>query len=398
MLRPLVLPQRRNHTVKHLTKTFFPHLDALRFFAFLAVFVNHTFNSLGYYNSDQTYQFIVKNFFSNGDLGVSFFFVLSGFLITYLLLEEKTNTGRIDIKKFYVRRVLRIWPVYFLVVGTGLLLLPLLSPFIPPGFPLRHATDKLNPWLYIGFAGNFDYLYNGISNVVIGILWSVSIEEQFYLFWPLVMAFVPSKRLLPVLVSLIAASVLFRFYFSRGGNINIINHHSFSCASDLITGAALAYLAMQPAFVESIRRMPAFVIRIIYFIGFALLPFRNYIWKFGVHYVHVASILPVLVAVFFAFILAEQCYADHSFFKGGNWKRISKLGTRTYGMYCYHMTVFFIVLFLYGQLGIPVSKTGILQHVFTSLLCLLLTVGISQLSYRYVEAKFLELKKKFVSA
>lgn len=383
--------------MKHLNKTFFPHLDALRFFAFFAVFVNHVFNSLGYYNSDSNYKFIVKTFLSNGDLGVSFFFVLSGFLITYLLLEEKENTGRIDIKKFYIRRILRIWPVYFFVVGIGLLVLPLLKDFIPAGFPLRLATDKLNPWLYIGFAGNFDYIWNGITNVVVGILWSVSIEEQFYLFWPLVIAFIPKRRLMPVCIALIIASTLFRFYFSNGGNINIIRHHSFSCISDLVTGAVLAYLAMSPVIVEHIRKTPAYLIEGIYFIGFGLLPFREYIWKFGVHYIHAASILPVIVSVFFAFIIMEQCFAANSFYKAGNLRRISMLGTYTYGMYCYHMTIFFAVLFTYGQLGMPVCNTGILQHVFTSLLCFMLTIGISRLSYHYFEAKFLQLKKKFAS-
>lgn len=384
--------------MKHLNKTFFPHLDALRFFAFFAVFVNHTFNSLGYYNTDPNYKFIVINFFSNGDLGVSFFFVLSGFLITYLLLKEKETNGSIDISKFYMRRVLRIWPVYFLVIIIALLILPALKPYVAPGFPLRFGIDKLNPWLYIGFAGNFDYIWNGITNVVIGILWSVSIEEQFYLFWPLVIAFVPRKGLLPLFVALIIASILFRFYFSRGGNINIIHHHSFSCASDLIVGAVLAYLVMHTSCIERIRDMPAFLIGGVYFVGFGLLPFREYIWKFGIHYVHVASIMPVVIALFFAFIIMEQCFANNSFYKGGNLKRISKLGTFTYGMYCYHMIIFFSVLFLYGRLGLPVAGTGALQHVFTSLLCLLLTIGVSRLSYHYVEAKFLGLKKKFISA
>lgn len=331
---------------------------------------------------------------ANGDLGVSFFFVLSGFLITYLLLEEKEQTGKIDIKNFYLRRILRIWPVYFCVVGIALVLLPLLNTYLPPGFPMRHSTDKLNPWLYLGFAGNFDYIWNGITNVVLGILWSVSIEEQFYLFWPLVISFVPKKKLLPVFILLIIASIFFRFYFSNGGNINIIRHHSFSCASDLITGAILAYLATLPAFVERIKKMPVYVIAGIYFTGFVLLPFREYIWKFGIHYVQVASIQPVLIALFFAFIIMEQCFAVNSFYKAGNLTRISKLGTYTYGMYCYHMVVFFTVLFLYGQLGIPVSSTGVVQHVFTSLLCLVLTVGLSRLSYRYFESRFLELKKK----
>ena len=379
------------------TKTFFPHLDALRFFAFFAVFLNHTFNSLGFYTADPTLKFIIKNFFYTGSLGVSFFFVLSGFLITYLLLEEKNSTGRIDIKKFYLRRILRIWPLYFFIVGLALLVFPYATDYVDTNFPIRFATDKLNPWLYVGFAGNFDYLLNGISNVIIGILWSVSIEEQFYLFWPLIIAFVAKKRLLPVFLFLLVGSVCFRLYFSQGGNIKIINYHSFSCISELTVGAILAYVVTFERFTERIRNIPGYLIAGIYFIGFALLPFREYIWKFGVNYVKVAALLPVVIASFFAFIILEQCYAKHSFYKAGNLKRLSKLGTYTYGMYCYHMTVFFIVLLTFTQMGIEVSRISVLQLLFTSLLCLLLTIGLSKLSYIYFESAFLNLKKKFAS-
>lgn len=376
-------------------KTFFPHLDALRFFAFFAVFVNHALISFGYYNPNPTYKFIQKNFLSAGGLGVSFFFVLSGFLITYLLLEEKENHGRINIKKFYIRRILRIWPLYFLIVILALFIFPLFKDAVPSSFPIRFATDQLNPWLYAGFAGNFDYLWNGISNVLIGILWSVSIEEQFYLFWPLIIAFVPKKNLLSVFIFIILASTLFRFFFTNGGSLKIITYHSFSCVSDLAVGAVLAYLATHKGFIERIARMSGLAIEGVYFAGFALLPFRDYIWKFGVHYVHAAAILPVVIAMFFAFVIMEQCYAQHSFFKAGNLKLISRLGTYSYGLYCYHMTVFFIVLLCFSFAGLRITGISPYQLAFTSILCLLLTIGISRISYDYFEKKFLDLKKKF---
>ncbi len=378
-------------------KIFFPHLDAFRFFAFLAVFVHHSFNSLGYYNANPTFRFIVKNFLCAGRLGVSFFFVLSGFLITYLLMEEKEVSGKIDIQKFYLRRILRIWPVYFVIVGLALLVFPYWNKFIPGVFPIRFSIDKLNPWLYIFFGVNFDYLFNGITNVIAGILWSVSIEEQFYLFWPIIIYFIPKKRLFITFLLIIAGSTLFRFYFSKGGNIDILSYHSFSCMSDLAIGGVLAFLCRSEKFISCIQNMPRYLIEIVYFVGFSLLPFREYIWKFGVHYIHAASLLPLLIASFFAFILLEQCYAKNSFYKAGNWKRVSKLGTYTYGMYCYHMTVFFLVLFTYVQIGLPTKGMGVLQFSFTALLCLLINIGVSKLSFAYFESVFLKLKNKFAS-
>ena len=164
-------------------KVFFPNLEGLRFFAFFVVFVNHATHSLGYFNHSNKYAFINLHFFKNGDLGVSFFFVLSGFLITYLLLKEKELSGKINIKNFYLRRILRIWPVYFLVVALCLIVFPRLGNLVPGWFPISVDTSSLNPLFYLTFTGNFDYLVNGISNVMIGVLWSVSIEEQFYLFF-----------------------------------------------------------------------------------------------------------------------------------------------------------------------------------------------------------------------
>ncbi len=376
-------------------KTFFPHLNALRFFAFFAVFVHHAFNSLGYFNTDPSFKFIQKNFLANGSLGVSFFFVLSGFLITYLLLEEKEQFGKISIKHFYFRRMLRIWPLYFLIVIAGLLIFPLFKAVGPGNFPIRFATDKVNPWLWVTFTGNFDYLYHGITNVLVGILWSVSIEEQFYLFWPIVITVIPRKRLFLTLMLIIAGSSLFRFFCSNGGSIKIIEYHSFSCMSDLAVGAVLAYLANDKIFVNRIAQMPAYLIKIIYFIGFALLPFRNYIWKFGIHYVHAAALLPVLVALFFAFIIMEQCYAQHSFYKAGNLKIVSKLGTYTYGMYCYHMLVFFLVLLCCMLSGASVSNTGVPQFLITAIISLLLTIALSAWSYTWFEGRFLKLKNRF---
>ena len=73
------------------------------------------------------------------------------------------------------------------------------------------------------------------------------------------------------------------------------------------------------------------------------------------------------------------------------------MGTYTYGMYCYHMTVFFVVLYLYTQLNIPVSGTNALQLMFTSMLCLLITIGLAKQSYTHFESLFLQLKKKFIT-
>ncbi|MCW3085534.1 MAG: hypothetical protein JWP12_2900 [Bacteroidetes bacterium] len=379
------------------TKIFFPHLDGLRFIAFFAVFINHAFGCLDYINYNGTYNFIRSRYLLSGDLGVSLFFVLSGFLITYLLLKEKELNGKINIPHFYLRRILRIWPVYFFVVGLCLFMFPLFANSIPANFPIGVSTKQLNPWFYATFTGNFDYLYNGITNVLIGILWSVSVEEQFYLFWPLLVAFIPRKYLLPVFISVILGSIAFRFWGSQGGSALILKYHSLSSMSDLATGAVLAFLCTSERFTAKIKNTPRWLIILMYVLFIIIVPYRGLTWKLGVHYVLAASILPVIISSFFAFFIMEQNYAERSFYKLGNFKFISSLGKYTYGMYCYHMMIFFLVLYTFYTFGADVSHPHKFQFILEIVISFVCTILFSKFSYRYIESNFLKLKNRFAT-
>lgn len=375
-------------------KVFFPNLEGLRFFAFFVVFINHATGSLGYNNHSEKFAYVRSHFFWNGDLGVSFFFVLSGFLITYLLLKEKELSGKINIKNFYLRRVLRIWPLYFLIVAMCLLVFPMFENALPKWFPIGVSTSEINKWFYLTFTGNFDYIYNGINNFMIGILWSVSIEEQFYLLWPLIIAFVPTKYLLKTFIIIILGSIAFRFFYAKG-NLMIIKYHSLSSVSDLATGALIAYLACRQSVIEWIEKTPKYMIVVVYLLLFILVPLRFYVWKFGIYYNHASSIMPVIFSSLFAFIILEQNYAKHSFYKISNWKIISSFGKYTYGMYCYHIIVFFVVLLAFHLMGINLNGMSKYTFIFVVITSFFSTLLVSELSYRYYESFFLRLKNRF---
>jgi peptidoglycan/LPS O-acetylase OafA/YrhL len=123
---------------------FFENLDGLRFLSFLSVFFFHIFQSDKY----PTLNFLFKN----GKLGVNFFFVLSGFLITYLLIIEK-NDIKINVFKFWIRRALRIWPLYFLCVALGFLISPIL--FNCYGIQLAETAEL--PY-FLTFLANFNVI------------------------------------------------------------------------------------------------------------------------------------------------------------------------------------------------------------------------------------------------
>ena len=158
-----------------------PELDGLRFFAFLAVFVCHsTPSDPSYYLARHIPgAYLVAAASRAGGFGVDLFFVLSAYLITELLLREKDEFGQVHLRSFYVRRILRIWPLYFLGILIAALL-SLLDPQEP--FPLPVVLA------FLLLAGNLVSSFVGLSSTVAGPMWSISLEEQFYLFWPVLIA------------------------------------------------------------------------------------------------------------------------------------------------------------------------------------------------------------------
>jgi peptidoglycan/LPS O-acetylase OafA/YrhL len=174
------------------TRVYFSNLDSLRFLAFLAVFIAHA-GILFPISTDWFYR-LYRLIISQGAYGVNFFFVLSGFLITYLLLLEKRKNGFVSIKTFYLKRILRIWPLYYIVMLISVFLLPVFIQAIGADYIAGNMRTFPNLGMLIGehaktwflfFAGNF---YRGAElgavPFALGVLWSVCVEEQFYLFWP----------------------------------------------------------------------------------------------------------------------------------------------------------------------------------------------------------------------
>ena len=392
----------------------FPNLDGLRFLAFFVVFINHVVATMGHKTTNEFISKIKTEYLLNGDLGVNFFFVLSGFLITFLLIREKEDTQTISLKSFYARRILRIWPLYFLVLFIGLKIVPLFTTALPAGFPVLTYTHVLDPNYYIFFFGNFDYLKNGISNAIVGILWSVSVEEQFYLFWPLLLLMVPVKHLSKVFVVLIGFSIYYRLYGMGGRSQNLMQHyHTFSCLSDLATGAMFAWLARSQKFLDFFKKMNPFVIALIYIIGFGLIAMRMEFFRWeptqneflqkiqfnGIGEVprpqqYWRSFMPVVYSMFFGFVLMEQIFSERSIFKIGKIKLFSALGKISFGLYCYHMVAIFIVVYVAGLLGFNATAPDKYLVITEALIALGLTILISWLSYNYFEKFFLNLKHK----
>lgn len=201
--------------------TYIKELDVIRFFAFILVFVSHYF----YFWRDKDE---LTRWFTQGDVGVHIFFVLSGFLITSLLLIEKQKTGSINLKNFYWRRVLRIWPLYFLIVFIGVVLAILQSQWAHV-----HLLSLFT------FTSNFALMWDDDFYLPLAILWSISLEEQFYLVWAPMVMYIKENYLKVILFVATAISIWFKFY---GTNLwQVADYHTLSNISYLAVGCLLAY-------------------------------------------------------------------------------------------------------------------------------------------------------------
>ena len=142
-------------------------------------------------------------FRDNGGYGVQLFFILSGYLITTLLLREEARYGRIALGAFWIRRILRIWPLYYLVVLIGFFLLPgIEGQFGTTGF---RETLRIHLLPFLAFLGNWSMALIRPAADWLSVLWSVCVEEQFYLIVPLFIAFVAPRFRRPLVVGLIVA-------------------------------------------------------------------------------------------------------------------------------------------------------------------------------------------------
>src|SRR5271169_6829716 len=159
-------------------KVHFEGLNSLRFFAALFVVLGHiplNQTSVGLPHPSS------GAFFFRGAFAVRFFFTLSGFLITYLLLEEDRRTGDIQVRSFYLRRICRIWPLYFSVVFFGLFFYHAALPWLG----IAYRIDYTLPTALLLYSVLLPNLMNSLYTVggILNPSWSIGVEEQFYLVW-----------------------------------------------------------------------------------------------------------------------------------------------------------------------------------------------------------------------
>ena len=362
-------------------KFYRPEIDGLRFFAFLLVFSNHTLQ----YASGGSHRRLpvwlgesIGTVATAGAFGVDLFFTISSFLITSLLLRECEAYGRLDIPRFYARRGLRIWPVYFTVT-----LVAWAASFVVPG-------EQFPPGLlaaYLLFVGNWPFVFALVPTIAAP-LWSVAIEEQFYLLWPWVVrggraTTVLRASLALLVVSIVACAVV--QWLAPGEDW--VTRNSFTRIDGIAIGAVLAIASGRRAWRGSTTQR---VLLLAAGLAALLLAARAFglferpipTWQLAGGWLFVAlSCGTILAAVLDSTGPLRSLFAHPV---------LVYLGRISYGLYAYHELAIRVADGLFPEHARQVG--AFLAHECFSLGA---SVVLAMLSYRYLETPFMRLKQRF---
>ena len=366
---------------------YFPGLSALRYVAAALVVFEHA----QLYRSafELSYSAERRHFFSllSGP-SVKFFFVLSGYLITYLLFTEKDRYATISLRRFYLRRGLRIWPLYYTVFLAGLLLhqLPTLRALVAPTFG---ADLPWNVVLYLAFLPNLASAL-ALSFPYVGQAWSVGTEEQFYLFWPLVVRWLSRRQAVVFMIGLTLGLILLNRWVDhelirthyRVGWLNVLyrllHRTPFGCMA--IGGLGAYVVRYHRPWLEPLLRYP--VLEVLALLAIANLLYTRWL-AFGLSV--------EVLAVCFCYLIVSISNAPRSWLRleGPRW---TALGNLSYGLYMWHQMPLMLLGWFLRAYG---PRQPLLQGLCIEWGGLLLATGVAWLSYTYLEKPFLRLKERF---
>ncbi len=376
---------------KSSAKVYFRNLDGIRCIAALMVILQHLSDYKGDYGMDAVNgeRSWVSYF---GFYGVTLFFVLSGYLIFYLLFTEREVTGTVKIRDFYMRRVLRIWPLYF---GFGLVSILFIDTILGLLGQPANTPVGFNLFFLFTFSINLQMVFWPLNRGVIELYWSVCIEEQFYLFAPWLVK--KGKAMLPIIAAIIGIGIGSKFLLGWLNSEQImhfspdVNPLAFftPCWFDAFgCGILAAWLYYNKPVYARIQR----VVESYWVQGMVLL----------ITFLYITHILPrpqivtdrlfsTVPAILFAYIILAA--STGKFLVNLEYKALKVGGRWSYGIYVLHASVAQIVLVLFRKF-IPFDSFWGYEVLFP-VTVIALVIALSGLSYEFFEKRFLRIKKSF---
>lgn len=387
--QPVIIYSSKD-TVPSSTRFYRPELDVLRFFAFLSVFLSHGLPAFNLSHFSGRIVFLLRFdelIKESGGFGVCLFFCLSAYLITELLERECRQTGSIRARSFYLRRVLRIWPLYF-----SFLLFGVIFGIVFPAY--RIETSRIFAFIFL--SGNWYVVLNNVGSGPIVPLWSISVEEQFYLLWPWISK-IGRKGMVRacLLIFPVAWLALFELVL-RSANANSIWANSF---------VQFQFFALGALFALGLKgRAPH--LRMRWRLG--LLFAGVILWLFAECVFHIkgsdshsftslaagyTSVAIGCALIFCGFLGMPRRYLS---------EKIVYLGKISYGLYVFHALAIACSWKTVASLNLhPASALGMVmvgaRLIFVQILAMAITILLAMGSYQYLERPFLKVKERFTT-
>ena len=355
---------------------YYPELDSLRFIAFLLVLVHHA----PYTESIEFWSVLSKY----GWMGVDLFLCLSAFLFARLLYVEYQENGNINVRYFYLRRALRIWPLYFFFLSLALILSVQKSGWNPTIIQRMLGMATFTDNLLTASFGYSVLLYSAH-------MWTISYEEQFYLIVPWVLRKfyqIKSSKIVSILAvtALVGMFIRTLFIYYNIGHFSSIwvlpVTHFESVFGGLIIGLGLLD--------KPLRKNPSWVSLIIGVAALYLVTLLPNVfevqWKLMLTY----PLVGIGTSLILFAVGQRNLWVISSLFKN---KAVGYLGKISYGLYVYHILGLNLA---YKLTDAFVAQERLLVYPVTNLLLgLIITIVISTISYQFLEKPFLRLKEKF---
>lgn len=377
-------------------------LDGVRALACLVVMLNHFDGMPGAVSWKPTWDALVA--MVSGSMGLICFFTLSGFLLTFLAVLEHHRSGQLDVRAFYMRRIFRIWPLHFTVIGVVMFLI---APFGP--FPIGVAAFRWcieNLWTYGLFVNNWSPAFEGVGGHVdsspsmLNISWSIAVEEQIYLVFPAIMLAIlrgGRRWRMAVVAGVIGAAFAYRLLAHmwwgpfQTGRLGVIYFATFSYLDVVLAGGIAGWICAHRRLRGEPGRPSTSARRRGLMVAIAFVTVSLFWREVGGTYLDVVA-YPLMAIVFGVGMLWITENPGSAPARVLRWKPLRVLGTLSFGLYLWHFTGQAMTHALFGSFR-PLDPAQVeLLGAATLTTYLAVSLLMATLSYALVERPFLQLR------